>query len=410
MKKSFLTLCFALLTLTSITISCSTDNSVIDTPEKPVEKNTLKINFSGVDIASVKELIVETLETNSGNTTKNSIKENSVELQLDKGAYKITVNGSVVLEDGQEVQVGGSSSVDVLDSSQQLTIDLIVKAFSEDFIIEEVFFTGVRTIEGKQYTGGRYFKLTNNTDKVLKTGGLLICQSEFNTTQNHNVTPDIKSQSFAVQAVLMIPEAVSKDVAPGDFIVIADMAQNHKKDNIPAFDLSLADYEYPNLDNPKLGQVDNPAVPNAVVIYSALNFNMFFLHDRGAESYAIARFPKGLTIENWIANNVYDYEYLNAAGKITKKKAMKVENSWILDGVNSAAIEKWVHNTLDASIDSGWTGCGTIDSDPARYGKSIRRVVIGKMENGKNMYKDTNNSTIDFVRDAEPSLKNGIVH
>lgn len=408
MKKSLISLCFALLSLTIVTTACSSDDSNVENTKQ--QKSTLNLSFTGVDIESVSNLTIEFLETNSGAKGEKIITESKTATVLDKGSYKISINGTVILKNGEKVEVGGNGAVDLVQEEQNAVIHLIIKAFSEDFIIEEVFFTGVKTLEGKNYNNGRYFKLTNNTDKVLKTGGLLICQSEFNTTLNHNVTPDIKSDAFAVQAVLMIPEAHSKDVQPGDFIVIADIAQNHNQPNIPAYDLSAADYEFPNLDNPHLGQVDNPAVPNAVVIYSKLNYNMFFLHNQGAESYAIARFPQGLSVENWIADYTYDYEYLNKAGNITKKKTLKVMNTWILDGVNSAITEKWIHNTLDASIDSGWTGCGKIESDYTRFGKTIRRKVVGKMENGKNLYKDTNNSTIDFTRDAEASLKNGIVH
>lgn len=408
MRKGFITLCLALLSLTAITTACSSDDSGVENNQQ--NQSTLKISFRGVDLKSVKELTIEALETNSGKKVEKIITQTSTELILDKGAYKISVNGDVVLNNDEEVAVGGAKSVDVTTDTAEVVVDLIIKTFSEDFIIEEVFFTGVRTTEGKAYASGTYYKLTNNTDKVLKTGGLLICQSNFNTSQNHHVTPDIKGEAFAVQAVLMIPESASKDVEPGDFIVIADMAQNHKTANIPAYDLSGADYEYPNLDNPKLGQVDNPAVPNMEVIYTKLAMNMFIPHNRGYESWAIARFPEGMTVENWIQDYSYDYEYLNAAGNIFKRNSLKIMNTWIVDGVNSSATEKWEHNTLDASIDSGWTGVGTIDSDPTRYGKTIRRIVIGKMENGKNLYKDTNNSTIDFIRDSESSLKNGIVH
>lgn len=407
MKKSFLIASIALLSLVSVLTSCSKDDNSVELTQNA---SSVNVKFNTNNAVSYKELQVEVLEINSGQKKNILVNDSSANLMLDKGSYKIAVNGIAILTTGEEMQVGGNAAIDVKEDTHSLNIDLIVKIFNEDFIIEEVFFTGVKTREGKPYTSGRYFKITNNTSKVLKTGGLLICQSESNTTVNHNITPDIKSEAFAVQAVMIIPEKYSKEVQPGDFIVVADMAMDHQRENIPAFDLRSADYEYPNLSNPKLGQVDNPAVPNTDVIYSAMAFNMFFLHDRGAESYAIARFPEGITEGTWLENYVYEYEYLNQVGKITKKKAYKIPNEWILDGVNSAATEAWLHNPLDASIDSGWTGCGTINSDPSRYGKSIRRRVISKMNNGKNLYKDTNNSTIDFIRDADPSLRKGIVH
>jgi hypothetical protein len=408
MKKNLLTLVLALGLLTTTTISCSSDDS--STEITSTKSSILKLQLKAENIKSYDNVVLELVETNSGTKVTKILTEGNLEFPIDKGSYKATVNGKVTLTTGEQMEVGGSSSIDLTQEQHNLSIDLHIKIFSEDFIIEEVFFAGVRTLEGKQYTGGRYFKLTNNTDKVLKTGGLLICQSEFNTTVDHNVTPSIINEAFPVQAVLMIPMDTSKDVAPGDFIVITDTAMNHNAANIPAFDLRKADYEYPNLDNPKLGQVDNPTVPNAKVIFTQMAFNMFFLHDRGAESYAIARFPEGVTVESWLTDYRYDYSYINKAGKVTNKKTYKIPNTWILDGVNSAATEKWVHNPMGASIDSGWTGCGTIDSDPARFGKTIRRVVIGKMSNGKNLYKDTNNSTVDFRRDSDSSLRDGIVH
>lgn len=408
MRKNLLTLILAIGLLATTSISCSSDDNSSEVVQN--KSSVLKLSFKADNIKSYDDVVLDLVETNSGVKTSKVVTQNTLEFPIDRGSYKISINGKVTLTSGEQMEIGGNASVDLIQETQSLSIDLILKVFSEDFIIEEVFFSGVRTLEGKLYTGGRYFKLTNNTDKVLKTGGLLICQSEFFNTVNHNVTPNIVNSDFAVQAVLMIPQEHSKDVQPGDFIVIADMATNHKKANIPAFDLSKADYEYPNLDNPKLGQVDNPAVPNAKVIYSTMNFNMFFLNDRGAESYALARFPENVSVEKWLTDYTYNYEYLNKAGNITPKKTYRIPNTWILDGVNSSPIEKWVHNTLGASLDAGWTGVGTIDSDPSRFGKTIRRKVVGKMQNGKNMYKDTNNSTVDFTRDSEASLASGIVH
>lgn len=408
MKKNLLTLVLALGLLTTTTISCSSDDNSTEIISS--KSSIVKIQLKADNIKSYDNVVVELVEINTGVTTTKLVDKGNLEFPIDKGSYKATVNGKVTLVTGEQMEIGGNSSFDLTQEQHDLSIDLHIKIFGNDFIIEEIFFTGVRTLEGKLYTGGRYFKLTNNTDKVLKTGGLLICQSEFFTTLNHNVTPDILGEAFPVQAVLMIPQEHSKDVEPGDFIVIADMATNHKKANIPAFDLSKADYEYPNLDNPKLGQVDNPAVPNANVIFTQMAFNMFFLNDRGSESFAIARFPEGVTVKQWLTDYTYEYSYINKAGKVTNKKTYKIPNEWIFDGVNSASVEGWVHNVIGVSIDSGWTGCGTIDSDPARYGKTIRRKVIGKMSNGKNMYKDTNNSTVDFTRDSDSSLKNGIVH
>ena len=44
-------------------------------------------------------------------------------------------------------------------------------------------------------------------------------------------------------------------------------------------------------------------------------------------------------------------------------------------------------------------GCGKIDNDPDRLGKSVRRInTAGKLA-------DTDNSTNDFQKDSKPSIK-----
>jgi hypothetical protein len=107
--------------------------------------------------------------------------------------------------------------------------------------------------------------------------------------------------------------------------------------------------------------------------------------------------------EDWLANYVYDAEYLFVFGDfsktMTKKGIYKVPNSWILDGVNLSveSVREW--NVLDASIDAGWTYCGKVDRDETRFNKSVIRKQDA---NGK--YIDTNNSTNDFTPEAPASL------
>lgn len=408
MKNRLLFMFLAVMGLTFATVSCSDDNEVNGIVDNTPAK--LNLTFSGENIAEIKSMKVEFKEANTGTVTTVDVAKSPFETDLKKGSYTVVANGIVKLSSGEEMEAAGTATLDLTQSGQNLNINLIIKIFSEDFIIEEVFFTGVKTFEGKNYNSGRYFKLTNNTNKVLNTGGLIILKSEFTPSLKYAITPEIRNEAFAVNGALMIPQNLSKEVQPGDFIVVADMAMNHKTANIPAHDLSKADYEFPNLDNPTLGQVDNPAVPDAKVIYTTMNYNMFFLNNRGLESYAIARFPQGVTVESWLTDYKYDYEYPNQAGNITKKSVYKIPNTWIIDGVNCAVDATWEHNALGSSIDSGFTGCGTTDSDVERFGKSVRRNVISRMENGKPIYKDTNNSTVDFTKYATPSLQNGIVH
>jgi len=408
MKKTVLLLSIAAALATGFTVSsCSSDD---DFGSSVSQTGVLTMNFTGDQIANYQTLDISIKEINTGTITQLSIKNtNAHSVELPFGSYMITVNGSVVKTDTEEVNVGASANTDIKMNVTNITIPLLVKQFGNDFIIEEVFFTGVRTPDDKNYNSGRYFKITNNTDKVLDAANLIIGQSNFLTTSNDNPTPYDANTYFPVKGVMILTSTAPKLVEPGDFIVVADNAINHTQNTSTAYNLKNADWEFPS-NNPTLGQVDNPSVPNAEVIYSQMAYNMFFLHNRGFESYVIARFPAGEDKNTFLQNQKYNYTFVNSAGNTVAKSVYKIPNSWIIDGVNNSIPTDFVQTLTSASIDAGWTSVGSMNNDATRYGKSVRRKVIGQTSKGKNIYKDTNNSTLDFVKDSQPSLKNGIIH
>lgn len=408
MKKRVLLLSMVAMMATTFTMtSCSNDDFGVQTAQNGV----LTLSFSGENIASYQSLNIEIKEINTGTIITKTIQNtSSLSVEVPYGSYKIAVNGQVVTTLQEPTAAGGNASADITSLVTNVNVPLYFKTFKEDFIIEEVFFTGVKTTDNKNYNSGRYFKLTNNTDKVLYADKLILAQSEFLTTDDKNPTPYNVNQSFAVKGVMVLPgDGTQYPVQPGDFIVIADNAINHKANTSTAYDLHNADFEFPST-NPTLGQVDNPAVPNVKVIYTQMTYNMFFLHNRGFESYVIARFPAGENETTFLTSHKYDYTYQNSAGGVTSKSAYSIPNTWIVDGVNNSIPTKFIHTLTSPSIDGGWTSAGTIDNDATRYGKSVRRKIIGKTANNKNAYSDTNNSSTDFVKDSQPSLKDGISH
>ena len=408
MKKRVILLSLVAAMATGFTVtSCSSDDDFGVTAK---QNGVLTLNFTGENITEYTNLEVEILEINTGAIIKETLKkENAHSFEVAYGSYKITVNG-VVIANNEEVRAAGTGQTDVTSAVKNLTIPLFVKKFHEDFIIEEVFFTGVKTSDNKNYNSSRYFKITNNTNKILFADQLIIAQSEFLTTDDKNPTPYNKNLSFPVKGVMVLPGNGNQyPVQPGDFIVIADNAINHKQNTSTAYDLHNADFEFPST-NPALGQVDNPSVPNADIIYSQTNFDMFLMHNRGFESYVIARFPTGEDKITFLQKFKYDYSYQNSAGIITPRSAYAIPNSWIIDAENNSVPTKFIHTLTAPGIDSGWTSVGATDSDANRFGKSVRRKTAGTMTNGKNLYMDTNNSTNDFTKDAVPSLKDGIQH
>lgn len=409
MKKRFLVLSLLAATVATTIVSCSKDDDF--GTETAQQKGVLALTFKSENIVNYKSLDIEAIEINTGAIVKTTAQNvTALPIELLYGSYKLSITGVAETKDGEEVQIGATAATDIKSGLTPLDILIQIKQFNEDFIIEEAFYTGVKTPDGKNYNSSRYFKIVNNTDKVLYADNLIIGQSEFLTSVNNNVTPYNPNQNFAVKGVMVLRGSGKQyPVQPGDFIVVADNAVNHNANTSTAFDLSKADFEFPST-NPSLGQVDNPLVPNADIIYTQMNFNMFFLHSSGVESYILARFPEGETSTSFLEKYKYNYSYTNSAGGTTNKSTYQIPNTWIVDGMNNAVQDKLLHMLTSSSIDSGWTGVGAFWNDANRLGKSVRRKVLGKMSNGKNLYKDTNNSTVDFIKNAEPSLKNGIVH
>ena len=403
MKKRFLAIgLMAVLTSSTLIVSCSGDDDGFGTEVS--QKSVLTVTLAGDNISTYKKIELEILETNSGAITKKTLENASAySFELPYGSYKITANGTVITKDNEEVQVGATAQKDINTGVVNLSLPLIIKQFNKDFIIEEVFFSGSTTNDGKKYNNSRYFKLTNNTEEVLYADNLIIATSEFLSSVKREITPYHIDQAFPIGSAMYIKSESGKQypVQPGSFIVVADNAINHTASN--GFNLTNADFEFPSA-NPSLGQVDNPSVPNMNIIYSKMAYNMIFLYATSIESYVIARFPAGENEHTFLQNHKYTYSYPNSAGGVTTNNTYEIPNSWIIDAVNNSTDDKFLHILTTPSIDAGWT-----TASPGYNGKTVRRKILVTMSNGKNLYKDTNNSTADFVRNSEPSLKNGII-
>ena len=140
-----------------------------------------------------------------------------------------------------------------------------------------------------------------------------------------------------------------------------------------------------------------------------------FLHNRGYESYALVKLPETVTEESFLADNAFtgtrsfwmDGEPL-MEGNAYPAGSYLIPNAWVVDGINCGVEEDYgnpaFNATIDAAafnatIDAGYTGCGKVDKDPDRFGKSaLRKSADGNLV-------DSNNSTNDFTRDATPTLK-----
>lgn len=279
---------------------------------------------------------------------------------------------------------------------------------SGSFVIEEVFFSGYFPEGAKSSDsdeGDQYIKITNNTDNLLYADKLAICFSSENS-QNGGTSywqPQIiLKDSIAVNTVFVIPGKGSDvPVFPGHSLVIALAAKDFATENGAGINLSKADFE---IFDGETVDTDNPDVANLDVWVKASN-TVTILHNRGYVSMALVTFPEDMTSESFIADWpwVGKRDFIMNGSVLTTKDipagSYVIKNEWVIDGINMGVETNIGRLAFNASIDSGYTGCGTVDKDANRYGKSaLRKTVNGKLA-------DSNNSTNDFTRDAAPTLK-----
>ena len=348
---------------------------------------------------TLKSGLVTFKEVNSGRvSTSNAISNNTLVAALPSGSYNIVFEGEIESTTGEKVTSkvrGVKDGVIVNGASLSTELSVFLYKPQEGFVIKEIFYTGTVTKEGKTYNGDKYFIIYNNSGNVLYADSLMIAESEFLTTTKRAYTPDVMATDFTSKSIVMIPgTGKTYPVQPGASITIANNAMNHLVYNDLSVDLRNADFELTllssiNVDNPQVQDLDNIA-------------GYMTMHNRGFKSYVIAKMKD--TKANFLTKQVYNFDYVNSAGKITTTTAYKIPNSWILDAVNLSVASEFNWIVTSPVLDMGWTYCGKVDSDATRYGKSVIRKVAKTETNGRVVLKDTNNSADDFTPESKPSL------
>lgn len=313
--------------------------------------------------------------------------------------------------DGEENEVKGilsgkAENVEVTSHSKKIEVETGLSIESDDFIFEEIFFTGTLRSSGSQYYGDSYIKIYNNTDHVLYADGLAFCESKFKSIQYFDYTPDIRKDTMTIWSLYVIPGSGKEHpVMPGESFLLCDTGIDHRTANPNSFDLSHADFEWYDVStHPDHMDIDSPTVPNLDKWYCYTE-SFYVLHNRGFTSFALARIP--IDKEEYLKNYKYTYRYtmyLPAGTFPMQQQAYKMPNAWIVDGVNCSVEAKRLWNILPPSVDAGWTHCGKIDGDKTRYFRSVRRKLQYLNPDGTMHLQDTNNSTEDFNTECIPSI------
>ena len=383
MKSRF----FIWIALCGMVMSACESGGVSETAE-------LRVVLNAEGIEQVSEIMLTAHDINMNKDYRDS----SLTMRIPLGYYDLSVTAK---GDGKPIRAYQRGVKIERDCTVELNADYVPSG-QEGFVLAEIFFAGTETPEGKRYVGDKYFVVYNNAADTLSADGLILIEADLNSVQKYDLGDhDFRSKYFAVDAMYRIPgEGNTYRVAPGEALIIADNAMDHREANANSFDLSDADFEWYDVSSSAgATDVDNPNVPNLDKLY-CYTFTIWVPHNQGHKSFGLARFPEGVTKEQYFATDslymTYSYQIVTAAGTYTQtKKSYMLPNEWIVDAVNLAPSETFQWLTFWDKLDAGYTYVAPTGSDKTRFGKAVRRKVQG-MINGRRVLQDTNNSTDDF--------------
>lgn len=215
----------------------------------------------------------ETLKVTNLSTGKTAVYTDLGQLNLEEGLYDCVYSAEVSYQlKNSEDEVsevkgrlsGKAENVEVIGKRKNISIETFLSTDKDDFVFEEIFFSGTLRASGSSYIGDGYVKIYNNTDHVLYADGLALVEAKFNSTQYWQYTPDIRKDTMTIDAIYVIPGSGKEHpVQPGESLVLCDVGIDHRNANPLSFDLSHADFEwYDESSSASNMDIDSPTVPN----------------------------------------------------------------------------------------------------------------------------------------------------
>ena len=309
---------------------------------------------------------------------------------VEEGIYNIS---SVYNMNADTVFNGNLSDVIVTSatSGEKVGMEMIFGKLSP-LVFKEIYYTGVRTPANKTYYSDQFHEVYNNSNEVQYLDGLCLAVLEPSSSKPSSwVTEEGKLMPLLPvnwMAWRIPGNGTDHPLLPGESIVIALDAINHHDDPSgnpnSTVDMSNADWEiYFELSG---GDTDNPSVPNMQMIWTN-NYKMpDWMHNTMGSAVILFKIP-----EPW-EDFVNDPDNLMTKPSSTSStKYLMIPKDYVVDAVECVQSETKSYKRLLKELDAGYIYCsGTFVKESIR--RKVKDIIGGRV-----IYKDTNNSTEDFV-------------
>ena len=386
MKKLFFAI--AAIALVAVTACDKTPKAV---------NATVTIDESGLsaDVPKPDAYAITLTNTTTAETFKADSENNSASFVLTPGIYNVLVEGHSAA-DGVAFNISGSEKLSALEEGATVAVK-VNSAKSTALIFKELYYCGVKNGDAS-YFRDIFFELYNNSDQIVYADNLCICALDMYNYSGEPREFEIENADKYVYSehVWQIPgDGDDYPVGPGESIVIAQWATNHKIESLGgdnAKDLTGAEFEA-ILGETTLwnGTVitDNPAVN--MQLFGETYSMPQWLPGVGGKTMIIFFPPEGLSRE-------MTYEVGSSS---QYSAAIAIPADCILDAVRCCENDAdGARVTVPAEHDSGYIFCSGMYAN-----ESVVRKIAETKEDGRIVYQDTNNTASDFEVKSDPQIR-----
>lgn len=300
--------------------------------------------------------------------------------------YNFNVEGTAYI-------INGLLNLDIF-SSMEDTLETVLSV-TNAFVIKQYYYSACLTPAGKQYSSDQFVEIHNNSEVLQYVDGLSIVEHEsYSLEENYwNFIED----TIVARAIWTIPgDGDDYPLEPGASVVIARDGINHQDsiygNPLCPVNLENADFEF-WVESESGDDLDAPHAVNMIESLFTFRGTDYVFHTRGGSALALALIPGTQEDKQEFIDN---HQVL----KITSSDRYygKVPNEYILDAVEVTwDLAHAIYKRFPLELDAGFTFVAA----GSKSGLCVRRKVEEVID-GRYIYKDTNNSYVDFLKDVVP--------
>jgi len=281
---------------------------------------------------------------------------------------------------------------------------LSASTLSGGLVIKEIYYVGSLTPSSGSYYSDQFVEIYNNSDDTIYLDKLILSMIDSITSNSISSWSDasgvLQEKLPLYGFTFYVPgTGTEHPLLPRTSAVIAQDGIDHKSDaagnaNSPV-NLGSASWETYVGDLNGGKDADAAAVPNLGVLYATSTSSYDFIMSVFGPAVIIAKLPDDVSLATFTSD---DSNFATKPGTTSSVKYLQIPRSYVIDAVECVnSDEKKQYKRIPSSLDAGYVY--TLNTYTS---KSVRRKVK-QIIDGKVLYKDTNNSTQDFLLEQTPA-------